>query len=564
MRRRSDGWLNATQILKVAGVDKGKRTKILEKEILPGEHEKIQGGYGKYQGTWISYSRGREFCRQYAVEELLRPLLDYDLAADGTTNAGSASQVDTPTKEQALAANRKRMLNPSLDHRMNGRAGNNSNNTFFQNISPTASNALAAMSKTARYDSPIPPRPGNAHSRLGSMQQQMLHGQQYSAGPSQQSFMSDAADPNSQAMYAPINSFSRAEDGHEPPRKRVKSSQEYYSQVDPSIYQDENIRQQEAMAQAQYAQMAEQGPYSLPPLIISPTDKAGEEKRLALLDLFADSQRTDFSQHPAILHLTGPDLDTPLDVSANTALHWASTLARIGLMRLLIARGANIFRGNAAGQTALMAIVQVNNSLDQSCFPEMLEVLGPLIEVRDALGRTVLHHIAVSSGIKGRAQSSRYYLESLLEFVVRKGGEGQSKSISLSRFIHEVVNVQDKSGNTALNLVARIGNHPIIKQLDELGADFTIANHHGIKPTDFGVFPQKPEDRSQHPQQTASSSTQTQNVSGSQASKASAEIDQIREEIVASMCILCSELVIPLILPSHNIHSHTDSVSIYC
>src|SRR5438132_794942 len=37
MRRRSDGWLNATQILKVAGVDKGKRTKVLEKEILTGE-----------------------------------------------------------------------------------------------------------------------------------------------------------------------------------------------------------------------------------------------------------------------------------------------------------------------------------------------------------------------------------------------------------------------------------------------------------------------------------------------------------------------------------------------
>jgi len=52
MRRRDDSWLNATQILKVAGVEKGKRTKVLEKEILSGKHEKVQGGYGKYQGTW--------------------------------------------------------------------------------------------------------------------------------------------------------------------------------------------------------------------------------------------------------------------------------------------------------------------------------------------------------------------------------------------------------------------------------------------------------------------------------------------------------------------------------
>ena len=52
MRRRTDSFVNATQILKVAGVDKGHRTKILEKEILPGKHEIVQGGYGKYQGTW--------------------------------------------------------------------------------------------------------------------------------------------------------------------------------------------------------------------------------------------------------------------------------------------------------------------------------------------------------------------------------------------------------------------------------------------------------------------------------------------------------------------------------
>lgn len=52
MRRRVDSYLNATQILKVAGVDKNKRTRIIEKEIILGVHEKVQGGYGRYQGTW--------------------------------------------------------------------------------------------------------------------------------------------------------------------------------------------------------------------------------------------------------------------------------------------------------------------------------------------------------------------------------------------------------------------------------------------------------------------------------------------------------------------------------
>jgi len=57
MRRRADGWLNATQILKVAGFDKPQRTRILEREVQKGVHEKVQGGYGKYQGAYFYLRR---------------------------------------------------------------------------------------------------------------------------------------------------------------------------------------------------------------------------------------------------------------------------------------------------------------------------------------------------------------------------------------------------------------------------------------------------------------------------------------------------------------------------
>lgn len=50
MRRQRDGWLNATQVLKVANFDKPQRTRILEREVQKGVHEKVQGGYGKSQG----------------------------------------------------------------------------------------------------------------------------------------------------------------------------------------------------------------------------------------------------------------------------------------------------------------------------------------------------------------------------------------------------------------------------------------------------------------------------------------------------------------------------------
>lgn len=51
MRRRHDDWINATHILKAAGFDKPARTRILERDVQKEVHEKIQGGYGKYQGS---------------------------------------------------------------------------------------------------------------------------------------------------------------------------------------------------------------------------------------------------------------------------------------------------------------------------------------------------------------------------------------------------------------------------------------------------------------------------------------------------------------------------------
>ena len=54
MRRRVDDWINATHILKVADFDKPARTRVLEREVQKNVHEKVQGGYGKYQGEFCA------------------------------------------------------------------------------------------------------------------------------------------------------------------------------------------------------------------------------------------------------------------------------------------------------------------------------------------------------------------------------------------------------------------------------------------------------------------------------------------------------------------------------
>ncbi|KAJ4376128.1 Transcription factor mbp1 (MBF subunit p120) [Neocucurbitaria cava] len=77
MRRRADDWINATHILKVADYDKPARTRILEREVQKGVHEKVQGGYGKYQGTWIPLEEGRNLAERNGVLDKMRAIFDY-------------------------------------------------------------------------------------------------------------------------------------------------------------------------------------------------------------------------------------------------------------------------------------------------------------------------------------------------------------------------------------------------------------------------------------------------------------------------------------------------------
>lgn len=510
MRRRADSWLNATQILKVAGVDKGKRTKVLEKEIT-GEHEKVQGGYGKYQGTWVNYQRGREFCRQYGVEQLLLPLLEYELGSDGMP--GISQGIETPTKEQAMAAQRKRMYGGD------GRPmGSSSGGTFFKNMSTTAANAIHALNRT-RLDSPshVDGR-RSIGPRRPSQSQSFNYGQDpmYGQGASQQSMHSMASQDSfgtNGGIMSQGASFADfgATDAQEPPRKRIRPSPQssflagsYDGTMDLAL-QDGTPTEQNASFFSQPSQSflaPDPLSYGLEPLP-HPSGPLEEQKKELLLDLFIDPSRTDFDDHPAFLRLSGDEFELPIDGSCNTALHWAATLARIALVRKLLEKGFNMRRANSGGETALIAACQARNNLDQNSFPALLELLGPSIEVKDGRGRTLLHHIAVSSAMKGRAAVGKYYLESLLEYVIRQGTlsqnsmsfdgmngvnlPNQSNPMTLARLMQEIVNAQDKAGDTALNLAARTSTTTIIDQLIEVGADAHIVNRGGLAPVDFGV-----------------------------------------------------------------------------
>lgn len=78
MRRVKDDWVNATQILKSCNFPKAKRTKILEKGVQLGMHEKVQGGFGRFQGTWVPLPDAQRLASTYGLAPELAPVLYLD------------------------------------------------------------------------------------------------------------------------------------------------------------------------------------------------------------------------------------------------------------------------------------------------------------------------------------------------------------------------------------------------------------------------------------------------------------------------------------------------------
>ncbi|PGH33663.1 hypothetical protein GX50_03490 [[Emmonsia] crescens] len=510
MRRRSDSWLNATQILKVAGVMKARRTKTLEKEVAAGEHEKVQGGYGKYQGTWVNYERGVELCRHYHVLELLRPLLEYDMGQDGTGPAGRGA-LETPTKEQAMAAQRKRLYR-TMDGQGMSQAPQG---TYFQNISRTAVSAVNAINK-ARFDSPLGKGPDGRRSsmkvpsQMGSQESQIQSGSQQSL----HSIASDSGFGSNMQNSQQAGLLEHTDEPLEPPRKRMRSSsaQEksfqsttaippHSSMIEPTPTEPNDSFYQMHPGAAGLPDGPMRGLHHLP----AATTPDRYQKMKLVMTLFLDKRAKDFSNHPAFLNLSAEDLEIPLDKYYNSALHWAAMLARMPLIHALKAKGVSIYRLNAAGETALQKAVGTRNNLDYRSFSKLLHVLCPTIEIVDYHGRTVLHHIAMMAATGGGGHvAAKHYLESLLEFIVRYGGpagsmqasfntvtngsNGQHKLevIGLGKFMSEMVNIQDDQGDTVLNLAGR-ARTVLVPQLLEVGANPHIPNNTGLRPADYGV-----------------------------------------------------------------------------
>ncbi|KAF7304420.1 hypothetical protein HMN09_00844100 [Mycena chlorophos] len=116
MKRRSDAWLNANQILKVAGLNTLQSREVMESEVWGGEHETLKRGGGAFQGTWIPLARAVALCEKYNCEVLLRPLLHFEKQDERVLEKTSEQRVDTT--EPTLSLSTEQLQAQPPDHEL--------------------------------------------------------------------------------------------------------------------------------------------------------------------------------------------------------------------------------------------------------------------------------------------------------------------------------------------------------------------------------------------------------------------------------------------------------------
>ncbi|KAF8916007.1 hypothetical protein CPB85DRAFT_1291084 [Mucidula mucida] len=457
MRRRNDSYVNATQILKVAGVDKGRRTKILEKEILPGTHEIVQGGYGKYQGTWIPLERGRDIALQYGVAPLLAPLFDFT----PTTHSLSALPVSTPN---ISVSPRPLSASSSYGSLPPGAAPNNY----------MMSNALA----------PPPIMPGSALRLLNQGRAQGLF------TPSSSSFAAAHRPSPNPYSHSPYSQTPPPQPAYQSlKRTRSDDASTDVTMADPNAANgataDEGPSPTKRARKEDSPAVSQPIPGVTPRLASKPSIPRNIDPSVPLKDtrragiVAAICQADDPTQVLNLLReVSTTDIDTILDDQGHTALHLACSLSRLNTVQALIANGADIHRGNHLGETPLIRTILSTHCYDAQTLTQLLALgLSQSIMTLDTSRKSVIHHIVALAGVKGRPPVARYYLDQIFMWIVKEDGSDFGK----------IVDLQDEHGDTALNVAARVGSRSLVRTLVDVGANKMLINKLGLRPGDFGV-----------------------------------------------------------------------------
>lgn len=169
-------------------------------------------------------------------------------------------------------------------------------------------------------------------------------------------------------------------------------------------------------------------------------------------------------------------LDSPIDDRGHTALHWASAMGDLDVVRNLVDAGARTDRDSKNLETPLMRSVMFTNNFDKQTMPKLFRILAASVHKADWFGSTVFHHIAATTSSKSKYIPARYYMETIINVLAETWIPDE---------ITKLLNRQDQNGDTAMHIAARNGARKLVRSLLARNVSTDLRNANGEVPDEM-------------------------------------------------------------------------------
>ncbi|CUM66171.1 uncharacterized protein PRCAT00003829001 [Priceomyces carsonii] len=477
MRRKSDSWINATHILKIARFPKAKRTRILEKDVQTGIHEKVQGGYGKYQGTYVPLDIGASIAKNFDVFDVLRPIFEFKYI-----EGKSETPPPAPKHSHASASNVARRQSSFTQPARKAKSMNSITGEPPRKRGRPRRIPLKTLQPSLNHSDTVPiDNNPNSGPNIGTFKRsdslsslQNNHHPSLSRQDTQQDALIISSNLNITGQDLQVVESDDERDIKDSPSELMSGKELFGTPRDSFERIVQSHHQHDPYGLLQYQNAPPSNSLSKGELIYN-------EYFSSLLTYFLDDNKIRSSSIPDYilnppLPVASINVNRPIDNDGNTIFHWACSMASVSIIEFLM-ETFNIkpdLRNNK-GETPLMFLVKFSNSYQLKNFLTLLELLLDSILLVDNSGKTVLHHIALIDN-KNKEKFARYYMETLFSKIIELLDDDDlpDKKDLIVKFI----NHQDSDGNTAFHIVAYHLNKKCIKVLISYHKfiDFTLKN----------------------------------------------------------------------------------------
>lgn len=518
MRRLSDDWINITQVFKVASFTKTQRTKILEKESSEMKHEKIQGGYGRFQGTWIPLYYAKTLIEKYKINHVIVFALvqfqpdPLNMPPRRSKNSiikklSPATKITSPSSYNKTP--KKRDVNGNitsttkkLKKRSSAKAAQPSplHNLIFQtpqhqqnqNVPGQNSTILAPEQQTPVGNAGINMNIGintgaNEDSRNYSTTQKPL---QFFPYPQKQLPIEKFQDipismiPNNTIQGRNLHNQQKQNRPNVQMIKQLMESNQQLSCVntshlDTSTQKPVNSNGSNGSSTDYFSSHEDPTPTSSRSMSPKNSHKNSalsvEEYKELVLQVLSSDYNTSEPVLPEKLYRPPMDLDINflIDDQNHTSLHWATAMANIPLLKILLTLDADMLICNNRGFNCVTKSIFYNNCYKSGAFPTIISMLKPCLITPDSNGRLPIHYLVELSVNKSKDPVIiNYYLDVIIELLSNEN----------SSLLKMCLNYQDLMGNTVMHLAALNLNLELCNKLCYLGSSMDFLNSHQQTP----------------------------------------------------------------------------------